>query len=102
MVFICSKNDIIEHNLADSGGVSKSEEEDLLTVSNKEYLLASVSFDRRIVITSLKQRMRIFERDLNQYLEQICFHFPSNKILIRCQDFKVFELDMNIKLFKDQ
>ena len=66
MVFICSSNDINEDSLSD---LIEDDEEDLLTVSNKEYLIASVSFDRRIVITSLKQRMRLFERDLNQHLE---------------------------------
>ena len=54
MVFICSKNDVLMNNLTDNYDIMKSIEEDLLTVSNKEYLLASVSFDRRIVITSLK------------------------------------------------
>lgn len=54
MVFIGSKNEIREHLHAHAHGGGDHKEEDLLTVSNKEYLLASVSFDRRIVLTSLK------------------------------------------------
>ena len=75
MVFINQKTscDHVDQQNCDDDNHEKSgfaaEEEDLLTVSNKEYLLASVSFDRRVVITSIKQRMQIFQKDIKQYLE---------------------------------
>jgi hypothetical protein len=55
--------------------------------NNDEYLICSISYDRRITISSLRQRVIVYEMDVKNYLEQICFHEPSNKIFLRTLDY---------------
>ena len=63
-------------------------------------MIASIGFDRRIVITSLKQKIILYSHDLKLYAMELVFHKPSNKLFIRTFDYQVFELDMNVKLKK--
>lgn len=67
-----------------------------------DYLIASVSWDRRLIISSLKQRLRVVNYDIQNYLQQIKIHEPSNKLFIRTFEYQIFEVDMNVKLFDDQ
>lgn len=43
------------------------EEDDDDDYETKDQLIASVGLDRRLVITSIKQRIRLYEYDLKQY-----------------------------------
>ena len=37
--------------------------------NNDEYLICSISYDRRITISSLRQRVIVYEMDVKNYLE---------------------------------
>lgn len=43
----------------------------------------------------------MYQIDTQNYLEEMIFNEPSNKIFMRTKDFKMLELDMNVKLIEE-
>ena len=81
---------------------SDSEYEEYNEIVQTSYLIASVSFDRHLNIYSFKSRQQVYSVDSKFYLQQICYHRPTKKLLIRTYDYEILEVDMNVRMFKDR